>query len=200
AQNVDAGPIELRSAVCPDVAFVRTRFVPGHPVAEQRNRGRPLCPISKRRRHADVLRDLYSLRRQTGFASIHRDARLSSLQIHHVEWFGSAEQGHGAVSPKNQRPVRDAGPAGPPKHLRDVFGPFAFLEYFAARRRAGVPLGSYSDGKLRVADRNGSWLAGDQPRRRGDAPILHRRVSARFEEPGQSGWTSARAADPSERN
>ena len=47
-KNPDAGPIELRSAVRAGLASVRTRAVPRHAVAEQRHRGRPLCPLPQR--------------------------------------------------------------------------------------------------------------------------------------------------------
>ena len=165
------------------LAFVRTRIVPRHTLAEQRDRGRPLCSISKRRRHGDLLRDLHGLRRQDDPAAIPRDIRLSSFQIHHAEWPGRGEQGHGALPTKDQRPLRDAGPAGCRKHLPDVLRPSAFLAHHAACFGAVVPLGIHPDRQLRLADRNRRRLARDQPWSGTDAQILHWRFPPRSRRP-----------------
>ena len=54
-RNPDARQIQLRSAVRAGVALVRARPVPRHTLAEQRHRGCPLCPLSQRRRHAELI-------------------------------------------------------------------------------------------------------------------------------------------------
>ena len=61
----------------PGLAPVRARALPGHALAEQRHRGRPLRSLPARGRHADLLRHLHRLRRQDDPAAVHRDARTS---------------------------------------------------------------------------------------------------------------------------
>jgi len=63
------------------------------------DRGCPLCPLN----NEDGTRTYYAT--YTAYdgkisCPIPRDIRFSSLQIHHVEWPGRREQGHGALSPK----------------------------------------------------------------------------------------------------
>ena len=48
----------------PRVGFVRAGFVPRHSFTEQRDRGCSLRPISIRRRHAYLVRDLHGVRRR----------------------------------------------------------------------------------------------------------------------------------------
>ena len=132
----------------------------------QRDRGRPVRPVPRRRRLGPLLRHLHRLRRQGDLAADPRDRRLPALQGQHPERARGPQQGLRALSAQGQRPLRHAVAAGQREHLPDVLGHAPLLVHQGADRQADLLVGVRAARQLRLAARDRGRLAGLDPRRR----------------------------------
>ena len=86
-------------------------------------------------------------------------ARFQLVQDDAARRNGRPQQGHGALPPKDRRPLRDDRAAGQPEPLPDLFRRSLHLGRRRRRPAAGIPLGVRADRQLRLADRAGRLLA-----------------------------------------
>ncbi len=92
-------------------------------------------------------------------------------------------------------PLCHARPAGRGKYLSDVLRPSPFLAFHAAHSGTRVSLGVHPVRQLRLAHRNRSRLARNQPRCGADAQVLYRRLPARSRRPYESHRPPASTTD-----
>ena len=150
--------------IFPDLAF-----------AEQRHRGRPLRPASKTTTARRVYYATYTaydgkmilpqLLETPDFLALQISSRLTARRCRTKAWrcFPRKINGHYAMLSRQDD--------------ENIYLMFSDNIHFWYRRRTGseadVSVGVRAAGQLRFADRNGSGLAGAEPRRRAHAQILH---------------------------